>query len=278
MSSSLNTEWRQFAEQAAFQLTPTTIDEYKVLKQQRGHRAQEFLKQPAFALLANKVSVQNTTISLPIDGSPQYNLRVYRPADALDSEDLPVLCFFHGGYWLGGDINSEDLGNRAIIARGNRIVSLSFEYRLIPEVDWTTQFLEAESFVRWTATNAAQFGGNIKKGFLVGGAEAGAHLAAITAIRLCNAGNSPLTGQLLIVPVTLAWPETKLPEAWKGRLESHTEQRDAPLLPNALFEMLVANLGMFEEERRRGENFPAWEEHLEGLPPAYIAVVCSIFV
>ncbi len=178
---------------------PASIAEFRKIKTQRELDAQEFLKQPAFALLNDKVAVENTEIELPEVSGYRFPVRIYRPARSVDGK-LPVMIYFHGGYWCSGTANAEDLGCRAIIARGNDIIIVSFEYRLIPEVDWKTVFSDAEHAVKWMAANAERLGGDVSKGFLVGGAEAGAHLAAISAIRTRDRQpNIILTGQNLIV-------------------------------------------------------------------------------
>jgi versiconal hemiacetal acetate esterase len=180
--------------------------------------------------------------------------------------------FFHGGYWVSGDANGEDFGERAIVARGNDIVIISFHYRLIPDVNWQTQFSDAEYAMKWLAFNAPSIGGDISKGFLVGGTEAGAHLAAITAIRARNRyPNIKLTGQYLIVPTTIAWPDPNIPEAWRSVLTSHEENANAPVLNEDMYEMFLSALGVPDDEKRKGENFPMWGP-LEDLPPAYLAM------
>ena len=188
----------QFASSKNFDV-PTNIAEYRKIKNQRGHDAQEFLKQPGFVLLKDKVAVENTETELPEVPGHKFPIRIYRPAKSVDGK-LPVMIYFHGGYWCSGTANAEDLGCRAVIARGTDIIIVSFEYRLIPEVDWKTVFSDAENAVKWMAANADRLGGDVSKGFLVGGAEAGAHLAAISAIRTRDRQPSiKLTGQNLIV-------------------------------------------------------------------------------
>jgi versiconal hemiacetal acetate esterase len=180
------------------------------------------------------------------------------------------MIYFHGGYWCAGDANSEDFGCRAIIARGNNIIIASFEYRLIPDVPWHTVFSDAEYAMKWLAFNADSIGGDTTKGFLVGGAEAGAHLAAICAIRAHNRyPNIKLTGQNLIVPTTIAWPDDKLPSDWATALSSHGENAEAPVFDNETYHMFLSALNVPEGEKRNGENFPVWAQ-LNGLPPAYL--------
>ena len=248
---------------------PTTIADYRRIKNQRGLDGQEFLKQPGFALLNDKVQVENAETELPEVPGHKFPIRIYRPARKVQGK-LPVMIYFHGGYWCSGTANAEDLGCRAIIARGNDIIIVSFEYRLIPEVDWKTVFSDAENAVKWMAANADRLGGDVKKGCLVGGAEAGAHLAAIAAIRTRDRQKDiKLTGQNLIVPTTIAWPDKNISKDWADRLRSHEENAEAPILNEKLYKTLVDALDMPDEEKRKGENFPMWAD-LNGLPPAYL--------
>lgn len=63
------------------------------------------------------------------------------------------------------------------------MIIFSVSYRPVTEVPWYTVFADAEYAMKWLANNASDMGGDLSLGFLVGGVEAGAHLAAITAIR-----------------------------------------------------------------------------------------------
>ena len=259
----------QFASRKELGAIPTTIAEYRALKNQRGRESQEFLKDPAFAILNDKVKFENTEVDLPEVPGHRFPIRIYRPAKS-DVAKLPLMVYFHGGYWCSGTADAEDLGCRAIIARGNDIIIVSFEYRLIPEVDWKTVFSDAENAVKWAAANASRIGGDVSRGFLVGGAEAGAHLAAISAIRVRDRHpDIKLTGQNLVVPTTIAWPDPNIPEDWVDRLSSHKDNADAPILNETLYEILVEALKMPDSEKRKGENFPIWAD-LQGLPPAYL--------
>lgn len=221
--------------------------------------------------LVDAVQVENLKTTLPEVVGHSFPIRIYRPASEPDAK-LPVMLYFHGGYWCGGDANSEDLGCRAIIARGSRVVIVSFSYRSVAEVPWHTVFSDAEYALKWLASNAADFGGDTSLGFIIGGAEAGAHLAALCTVRARNRyPNIRLSGQVLIVPSLIAWPDPQIPEHWTRRLKSHTEHADAPVLNEALYEKLVQRLNVPEEAKRDGENFPMWAS-LACLPPAYLAM------
>ncbi|KAF2098963.1 alpha/beta-hydrolase [Rhizodiscina lignyota] len=261
-------EWNEFAKSYSVP-SPSSIQEFRAQKLERMLKTQGFLKDPNFAVLAIGAKVENTQITLPEVAGHKFGLRIYRPARET-AATLPIMLYFHGGYWCAGDANSEDFGCRAIVARGTDIIILSFEYRLIPEVKWHTVFSDAEYAMKWAALNASSYGGDTSKGFLIGGADAGAHLAAICAVRARDKyPNIKLTGQNLIVPTFMVWPDEKIPESWRSRLSSHTENADAPVLNQKLFEMFLSALNVPEDEQRKGENFPTWAD-LKGLPPAYL--------
>lgn len=261
--------FNQFAKTVPSLPPQSSISEYRTWKKERGLLTHSFLNDPKFSLLANNVVVENMHITLPEVAGHRFSVRIYRPKKSIDPT-LPVMLHFHGGYWVAGDANSEDFDNRAIIARGNDIIIISLEYRLIPEVKWHTVFSDAEFAMKWLSMNAASLGGDTSKGFLVSGAEAGADLAAITAIRARDKyPNIKITGQNLIVPTTLAYPDLKIPEEWQRRLTSHTENAGSPVLSRKMYEMFLSALAIPDEEKRKGENFPIWAD-LRGLPPAYI--------
>ena len=125
-------------------------------------------------------------ISFPSDPSIQYPIRIYTPTNLPSNSILLVILYFHGGYWVSGDLNSEDLGCRAIIAHGNAVLPISFSYLLAAENGWRSIFSNAENALKWTAAHATDFGGDVLKGFIVDGATSGAQLAAICAIRARN--------------------------------------------------------------------------------------------
>ena len=112
-----------------------------------------------------------------------------------------------------------------------------------------------------------------RQGFPIGGAEAGSLVASICAIRARNKyPNVKLKGQLLIVPITIAWPdEDGIPASWISRLRSHVEMADDPVFNSKSLSLFMQTLNMTVEEARKAENFPVWGP-LQGLPPAYIAM------
>ena len=62
----------------------------------------------------------------------QPDARVYMPTAADSSSRRPVVVFFHGGGFIGGDLNWVDNTGRRLAADNDAIV-VSATYRLAPE-------------------------------------------------------------------------------------------------------------------------------------------------
>ena len=71
------------------------------------------------------------------------------------------------------------------------------------------------------------------------------------------------------MPTTIAYLDLAILDHWKFELTSHVTNAEAPVLNKAMKERIISALGLPDDERRVGENFPMWGP-LEGLPPAYL--------
>jgi len=161
-------------------------------------------------------------------------IRVYRHADPDD--DPPVLVYYHGGGWVVGTLDSIDGVCRRLARRGECVV-VSVGYRLAPEHPFPAAVEDAYAALRWTAANAAAFGGDPDR-LAVGGTSAGGNLAAVAALRArrnaprngergattherARDGDGPaLARQFLLYPITDYAFET----------DSYAENGDGPLL------------------------------------------------
>jgi acetyl esterase len=122
------------------------------------------------------------------DGS--IKVRTYEPNSNPKPGD-DCLLFFHGGGWVVGDIETGDLGARALAA-GLNIRVVSVDYRLAPEHPFPAPLndcLAVFQEVRRSSSGA----------IYVAGESAGANLAAALAL-VCRDAGIPLSGQLLINP------------------------------------------------------------------------------
>ena len=117
---------------------------------------------------------------------PRQRLDVYRPENTKGPS--PVIVFFYGGSWKGGDRASYRFIGEAFTRRGFTVVIP--DYRVYPEVMFPKFVEDGAAAVRWTRENIAEFGGDPDRIFLAGHS-AGAHTAALLAVDrryLRNAG------------------------------------------------------------------------------------------
>jgi acetyl esterase/lipase len=113
------------------------------------------------------------TRSVAYGASPRQTLDVYRPAASAKS---PVVVFFYGGSWQTGDKESQLFVAIALAQRGYVVVVP--DYRVYPEVRYPDFVRDGARAVRWAKDNAARFGGDPGKLFVMGHS-AGAYIAAM---------------------------------------------------------------------------------------------------
>jgi acetyl esterase len=123
--------------------------------------------------------------------------RAYRPAEALDLDAAPVVCWLHGGGWVLGDLDGIDRVCRAL-ANASGAVVLSVDYRLAPEHPHPAAVQDADAAVAWLldGDGPSALGADPAR-VLVGGDSAGGNLAAVAALHRRDA----VRGQLLVYPV-----------------------------------------------------------------------------
>ncbi len=109
-----------------------------------------------------------------IDTGPfEIKLSVFFPENWQPTDSRPVLILFHGGSWVSGEREGQMGWAEYFAKRG--MVAVMCDYRLGMGVHICIQ--DARSAVRWVRANAKKLGINPQK-TIVGGASAGAHLAA----------------------------------------------------------------------------------------------------
>jgi acetyl esterase/lipase len=126
-----------------------------------------------------------------VDGVP---IRIYEGEVAPTS----LVVYFHGGGYVLGSIGLMDNVARAL-AHGSGAVVVSVGYRLAPEDPYPAGLDDCERVTRWASANAERFGVP-RANVAVAGESAGGNLAAAVALRLRDAGDVPLAGQVLIYP------------------------------------------------------------------------------
>ena len=126
-----------------------------------------------------------------VDGVP---IRIYQG----DGAPTGLVVYFHGGGYVLGSIGLMDNVTREL-AHGAGAVVVSVGYRLAPEDPYPAGLDDCERVTRWAFANAGRFGVSPEK-VVVAGESAGGNLAAAVALRLHDAGDVRLAGQVLIYP------------------------------------------------------------------------------
>ena len=108
---------------------------------------------------------------------PRQRLDVYSPLEA--RADAPMVVFFYGGAWTRGERAAYRFVGEALASAG--IVAVVADYRLSPQVRWTTILEDCSDAVNWAFRNAPRLGASQQRVHLMGHS-AGAYNAAMLAL------------------------------------------------------------------------------------------------
>jgi acetyl esterase len=122
--------------------------------------------------------------------------RVYRPRST--AARLPAVAFFHGGGFIGGDLDSHDSLCRELASASQTLV-LSVAYRLAPEAPFPAGLEDAYDATAWLANTAADLGVDPQR-IAVAGDSAGGNLATAAALLAKRNGGPKIAFQLLLYP------------------------------------------------------------------------------
>jgi acetyl esterase/lipase len=191
-----------------------------------------------------------------IDGGPDVRVKVYTPS-GLDGS-LGAMLWMHGGGMVMLSADGDDFlcATRAV---NHGCVVVSVDYRLAPETPAPGPVDDCFSALTWLAGAADELGVDPAR-IMIGGASAGAGLAAGTALKARDAGGPSLAAQLLIFPMLDHRNETS---------SSHAIHDQRVWNRSANIDAWAAYLGDGEPTIYSS---PAIADDLSGLPPAYINV------
>lgn len=210
------------------------------------------------AVLAGPPAPMRKVETLAVSGSERgLGARLYTPPSG--RAPLPLLVYFHGGGWVGGDLDTHEAPCRLLAAGAGALV-LSVDYRRPPEHPFPAAVDDALAATRWAAGHAAELGADPAR-IAVGGDSAGANLAAVVSRLARGSGGPPPVLQLLLYPVTdvsRKRPSYRLfGEGFFLNEEDMDWYRDRYLPGPAAFSDPRAS--------------PLLAEDLAGLPPTYVA-------
>ena len=165
-------------------------------------------------------------IKIPVRDGTEIIARVHRP-QTMPCGGAPVFVLFHGGGFMVGDAESSAWLANIFTELGG--VTVNVEYRLAPEHKFPQAAEDAFDALKWVARNAEKLGGDLKRGFLVGGESAGADLANITAHLYVEEKELPLlTGVYSSIPCGVN--DEVLPQKYKDKFFSLEQNKSALIL------------------------------------------------
>jgi acetyl esterase/lipase len=195
-----------------------------------------------------------------IAGGPDVRIRVYRPARA--AGNLPALIWMHGGGYVLGDLDLDDL-MAAQLAVDVGIAVVNVAYRLAPEHPYPAALDDCRAVLQAMTTSAAQFGIDGTR-IAVGGASAGGGLAAALALKSREEGANNIVFQLLVYPCI---NDRNCEQTGAGRPENLFWSRENVLIGWQAY--LAAEPGSTDVSVYAA---PFRATDLSGLPPAFIGV------
>ncbi len=122
--------------------------------------------------------------------------RLYRPRVA--DVRPPAVAFFHGGGFIGGNLDTHD-GLCRELAGSSRALVLSVDYRLAPEAPFPAGLEDAYDATALLAGSAAELGADSRR-IAVAGDSAGGNLATGAAMLAKRYGTPQIAFQLLLYP------------------------------------------------------------------------------
>ncbi|KAE8362638.1 Alpha/Beta hydrolase protein [Aspergillus caelatus] len=109
----------------------------------------------------------------------RHRLNVYWPQSIAKTERLPVVVYFHGGAFKGGDneITPHLHANIGKFFASNNMIGVLGTYRLLPEARFPDGIEDVTSALQWIKANVHHYGGDADDIFAIGQSAGGGHLA-----------------------------------------------------------------------------------------------------
>ncbi|OTB00700.1 hypothetical protein M426DRAFT_324061 [Hypoxylon sp. CI-4A] len=196
---------------------------------------------------------------------PEIKVRAFTPHGSRPDEGWPVCVYFHGGGWVLGTIDTENVIATNLCARSKCVV-VAVDYRLAPEDPFPAAVDDCWESVLWVLDQGKEILNLDTSKLATGGSSAGGNLAAIMCQRAAVLGSPKFSLQLLSVPVTDNTAGTKNSRSWR-------ENEHTPALPAPKMMWYREHYLPNKSDWSHPEASPLfWEGDWSKLPPAVIVV------
>jgi acetyl esterase len=180
-------------------------------------------------------------------------IRIYRGA----GQPTGLVVYFHGGGFVIGSIGLMDNVARELAHSSNAVV-VSVGYRLAPENPYPAGLDDCEAVTRWAIANSTRFDVP-PSAVVVAGESAGGNLAAAVSLRLRDAGDSLLAGEVLLYPALAG-----------SRTHPSAVEFDGLIISRTAGEHFWAAYSGGQDLDRDPYAVPLGAASLAGLPPALV--------
>ncbi len=203
--------------------------------------------------LPSSVTMNDVELDLAVG---KVRVRLFYGHDGRD-EPVPTIVYFHGGGWVVGDVETHTVTCARLAHEANALVA-SIDYPLAPEASWQTigETCFQAAIAIANDRNAQASGTPIA----VAGDSAGAHLAAMTALRARDEGAFHVALQALIYPCIEPAFET----------ESYNQFAMGPGLTKADMQWYWRHFASEHLHTNDLRVAPSRASSHAGLPPAYV--------
>ncbi len=154
---------------------------------------------------------------------PRQKLDIYAPPEGAGNNG--VVVFVYGGSWNSGSKSDYAFAGRAFAAQG--FVTMVFDYRLVPAIRYPVFVEDSAKAVAWAYRNAATYGGDQKRLYLVGHS-AGAYNAMMVALAPQFLQAEGLSPSILRAAAGLSGPYDFLPLDVDSTREAFSRAPDLP--------------------------------------------------
>ncbi len=182
-------------------------------------------------------------------------IRIYQP---IEKEGLPLIVFFHGGGFVLRDLDSHDKICRRI-ARDNKAVVISVDYRLAPEHKFPSGVYDAYDATVWASQHSEIHKGDSSR-LIVMGDSAGGNLATVVSMIARDQNGPKIAYQVLIYPCT------------DGRLVHPTIEQygEGYFLTKKIMQWFIDHYKSKEEDIHDPKMSPLLAKDFSNLPPTFI--------
>jgi acetyl esterase/lipase len=259
---------------------------------------------PGSGPLQKVASTVDYSITRAESEGPEVKVRCFTPEGTKPQAGWPALVYFHGGGWVLGGIETENVIATNLCARGKAVV-VTVDYRLAPEDPFPAAVEDSWEAVLWTVGEGKKLLDIDTTKLATGGSSAGGNLAAVMCQRSATRGGPKFSLQLLSVPVmdntaditnNISWKENEytpaLPAAkmiwfrdhYLSKSEDYADPEASPIFWKGDWSLLPPAclvLGELDVLRDEGEQFAQKLQHagvkaevniMNGIPHPFIAM------